>query len=134
MLPNPQFPTDLVRFTEEILNRKPEFLCSERHCQGPCGVPGYASEQFQCKIKIKLQLNRQNSDKLRTSIRQQWDIMQLTPILFLNYHFRFVVISLFCTVSFSKKFITQNTKATAVRRCAQLRNKYFSGKFLKFAC
>ena len=31
MRPNPQFPTDLVTFTEEILNRKLHFLCSERH-------------------------------------------------------------------------------------------------------
>ena len=28
MLPNPQFPADLVTFTEEILNRKLHFLCS----------------------------------------------------------------------------------------------------------
>ena len=28
MLPNPQFPTDLVTFTEEILNGKHHFLCS----------------------------------------------------------------------------------------------------------
>ena len=29
MLPNPQFPADLVTFTEEILNGKLHFLCSE---------------------------------------------------------------------------------------------------------
>ena len=29
MWPNPQFPLDLVRFTEEILNRKLHFLGSE---------------------------------------------------------------------------------------------------------
>ena len=29
MWPNPQFPVDLVTFTEEILNRKLYFLCSE---------------------------------------------------------------------------------------------------------
>ena len=29
MLPNPQFPADLVTFTEEILNGKVHFLCSE---------------------------------------------------------------------------------------------------------
>ena len=29
MWPNPQFPTDLVIFTEEILNEKLHFLCSE---------------------------------------------------------------------------------------------------------
>ena len=28
MWPNPQFPADLVKFTEEILNRKFHFLCS----------------------------------------------------------------------------------------------------------
>ena len=28
MRPNPQFPADLVTFTEEILNGKPHFLCS----------------------------------------------------------------------------------------------------------
>ena len=28
MWPNPQFPTDLVTFTEEILNGKLHFLCS----------------------------------------------------------------------------------------------------------
>ena len=30
MWPNPQFPADLVTFTEEILNGKLLFLCSER--------------------------------------------------------------------------------------------------------
>ena len=30
MLPNPQFPADLVTFTEEILNGKLHFLCSDR--------------------------------------------------------------------------------------------------------
>ena len=29
MWPNPQFPGDLVTFTEEILNGKLNFLCSE---------------------------------------------------------------------------------------------------------
>ena len=29
MEPNPQFPVDLVKFTEEILNGKLRFLCSE---------------------------------------------------------------------------------------------------------
>ena len=29
MWPNPQFPADLVTFTEEILNRKFQFLCSD---------------------------------------------------------------------------------------------------------
>ena len=29
MRPNPQFPADLVTFTEEILNGKLHFLCSE---------------------------------------------------------------------------------------------------------
>ena len=29
MWPNPQFPEDLVTFTEEILNWKIHFLCSE---------------------------------------------------------------------------------------------------------
>ena len=28
MRPNPQFPADLVTFTEEILNRKLHFLCT----------------------------------------------------------------------------------------------------------
>ena len=28
MWPNPQFPKDLVTFTEEILNGKHQFLCS----------------------------------------------------------------------------------------------------------
>ena len=28
MLPNPQFPVDLITFTKEILNRKLHFLCS----------------------------------------------------------------------------------------------------------
>ena len=28
MLPNPQFPADLVKFTEEILDGKLPFLCS----------------------------------------------------------------------------------------------------------
>ena len=30
MWPNPQFPADLVTFTEEILNEKLHFLCSVR--------------------------------------------------------------------------------------------------------
>ena len=34
MLPNPQFPADLVTFTEEILNGKLYFLFSEA-CTGP---------------------------------------------------------------------------------------------------
>ena len=29
MWPNPQFPADMVTFTERILNRKPYFLCSD---------------------------------------------------------------------------------------------------------
>ena len=29
MRPNPQFPVDLTTFTEEILDGKPHFLCSE---------------------------------------------------------------------------------------------------------
>ena len=29
MWPNPQFPSDLVTFTEEILNGKLHFLCSD---------------------------------------------------------------------------------------------------------
>ena len=28
MWPNPQFPADLVKFTEEIFNEKRHFLCS----------------------------------------------------------------------------------------------------------
>ena len=32
MWPNPQFPADLVTFTEEILNGKPSFLCNEMLC------------------------------------------------------------------------------------------------------
>ena len=32
MLPNPQFPADLVTFTEEILNGKLHFLCSVILC------------------------------------------------------------------------------------------------------
>ena len=31
MWPNPQFPTDLVTFTEEILNGKPHFFCTVSH-------------------------------------------------------------------------------------------------------
>ena len=31
MWPNPQFPTDSVTFTEEILNGKPHFLCSAHY-------------------------------------------------------------------------------------------------------
>ena len=31
MWPNPQFPADLVTFTEEILNRKLYFLCRDRY-------------------------------------------------------------------------------------------------------
>ena len=30
---NPQFPTDLVTFTEEILNEKLQFLCSDIYVQ-----------------------------------------------------------------------------------------------------
>ena len=29
MLPNPQFPVDLVTFTEEMLNGKLHFLCND---------------------------------------------------------------------------------------------------------
>ena len=29
MYPNPQFPADLVTFTEEIINEKVHFLCSD---------------------------------------------------------------------------------------------------------
>ena len=32
MWPNPQFPADLVTFTEEILDRKLHFLCSVNSC------------------------------------------------------------------------------------------------------
>ena len=32
MWPNPQFPADLVTFTEEILNVKLHFLCSVGRC------------------------------------------------------------------------------------------------------
>ena len=31
MWPNPQFPADVVTFTDEILNRKLHILCSERY-------------------------------------------------------------------------------------------------------
>ena len=34
MWSNPQFPADLVTFTEEILNRNFHFLCSEGDAQG----------------------------------------------------------------------------------------------------
>ena len=34
MSPNPQFPVDLVTFTEEILNGKLHFLCSTSHADG----------------------------------------------------------------------------------------------------
>ena len=30
MWPNPQFPADLITFTEEILSEKLPFLCSEK--------------------------------------------------------------------------------------------------------
>ena len=30
MWPNPQFPADLITFTEEILSEKLHFLCSEK--------------------------------------------------------------------------------------------------------
>ena len=36
MRPNPQFPADLVTFTEEILNAKFKFLCSCRHTKKYC--------------------------------------------------------------------------------------------------
>ena len=32
MWPNPQFPADLVKCTEETLNGKVHFLCSEMNC------------------------------------------------------------------------------------------------------
>ena len=32
MSPNPQFPADLVAFTQEILNGKLNFLCSDNYC------------------------------------------------------------------------------------------------------
>ena len=32
MWPNPQFPANLVTFTEEILNEKLHFLCSDQNC------------------------------------------------------------------------------------------------------
>ena len=35
MLPNPQFPADLVTFTEEILNGKVHFLCSDYFYYNP---------------------------------------------------------------------------------------------------
>ena len=31
MWPNPQFPADLITFTEEILNAKLRFLCSDSY-------------------------------------------------------------------------------------------------------
>ena len=34
MWPNPQFPADLVTFTEKILNGKLHFLCSEKWTPG----------------------------------------------------------------------------------------------------
>ena len=34
MWPNPQFPANLVTFTEEILNGKLQFLCSEPDKEG----------------------------------------------------------------------------------------------------
>ena len=41
MWPNPQFPTYLVTYTEEIFNEKLHFSCSERHkdnIYGHCSV------------------------------------------------------------------------------------------------
>ena len=34
MWPNPQFPTDFVTFTEEILNETLQFLCSTKFTDG----------------------------------------------------------------------------------------------------
>ena len=43
MWPNPQFPEDLVTFTEEILNGKLHFLCSD----GLEGIQGSLNFYFQ---------------------------------------------------------------------------------------
>ena len=32
MWPNPQFPADLVTFTDEILSGKTSFLCNDQDC------------------------------------------------------------------------------------------------------
>ena len=42
MRPSPQFPADLVTFTEEILNGKFHFLCSETSRQFCLAVPKYS--------------------------------------------------------------------------------------------
>ena len=41
MGPNPQFPPDLVTFTEGILNGKLHFLCSDRKNQGIVSLNPY---------------------------------------------------------------------------------------------
>ena len=49
-LPNPKLHGDLVRFTEEILNRKLYFLCSETNRWSSCGSPldSTLAKWFQC--------------------------------------------------------------------------------------
>ena len=51
MWPNPQFPVDLVTFTEEILNGKLRFLCSVIDCGLVPWVTGFFKKE-----KVKFQV------------------------------------------------------------------------------
>ena len=44
MWPNPQFPTDLVTFTEEILNENLHFLCSVLVEEGVKRTPNFLAK------------------------------------------------------------------------------------------
>ena len=46
MWPNPQFPADLVTFTEEIINGKLHFLCSAKRPMNQFGKNGLTIEKF----------------------------------------------------------------------------------------
>ena len=50
MWPNPQFPADLVMFTEEICNGKLHFLCSESKVTDEDSAWKYTSKLL-CKLK-----------------------------------------------------------------------------------
>ena len=59
MRPNPWFPADLVTFTEEILNGKLHFLCSERQIR--------AGDISKWRSKIILEMELSNT---RGSLQQ----------------------------------------------------------------
>ena len=48
MWPNPQFPADLVKFTEDILNEKLHFLCRDKSYSQLRDIHMMSTENDQC--------------------------------------------------------------------------------------